>query len=106
VLRDKDHVRAERVHVCMTAHGRVSAEETLLFSPCQDRQARYDGGSIRVMVKTNSTGSESGSIQSMPNMHCHASFNVCRADLSFIAIGCNVLSICLPVMLWRRNCLS
>jgi hypothetical protein len=40
-LRDKDHVRAERVHVCMTAHGRVSAEETLLFSPGPDRPALY-----------------------------------------------------------------
>jgi hypothetical protein len=56
VLRDKDHVRAERVHVCMTAHGRVSAEETLLLGTGQDRQARYDGGGIPVMVKTNSTG--------------------------------------------------
>ncbi len=33
VLQDKDHVRAERVHVCMTAHGRLSAEEARLFGP-------------------------------------------------------------------------
>jgi hypothetical protein len=39
--RDKDHVRAERVHVCITAHGHVSAEEAGLFGPGPDRPARY-----------------------------------------------------------------
>jgi hypothetical protein len=28
----------------------------------------------------------------MHHNYCDASFNVCRADLSFITIGCNVLS--------------
>jgi hypothetical protein len=41
VIRITCRTRAERVHVCMTAHGRVSAEETRFFGPGPDRQARY-----------------------------------------------------------------
>jgi hypothetical protein len=55
---EKDHVRAECVHVCMTAHGRVSAEEALLFCPGQIGRP-----CIRDIVKMNSTCS--GSTQSI-----------------------------------------
>jgi hypothetical protein len=36
-----NHVCTDRVHDCVNAHGRVSAEEAWLFGPGHGKPARY-----------------------------------------------------------------